>query len=399
MHLRASVKINLCYIATINETADIPICRPVSSRRLNRISPTHSLSWLGARKERLTVKSFIERVVLSNAPGKLLQTGLVALPPLVVVAVGLLSPALAPYLGPLICFPAVALAAALFGWRHGLAAVALFGMAEVLFQLPRGPGQMAPGNMAAWDMAAIPMRLAAAAAVTFIVDRLRGLVLDFHHAAECEMIRAAELDHRAKNNLAMVEALARQTQRSGRSGEDFFEAFTPRLQAFARAQDLLRKSQWQGATLPSLAHEALRPFADHPGLRIDGPECPLPGRACMPLVLALHELATNASKYGALSCPGGMVDLFWSAHPTGSWVEIDWQERNGPIVTKPKRRGLGSRLLARGYPGLVVDHQFNREGVRCIMRLNCTSPGAVAASLSTAGDHVSRQSQRRNNFS
>lgn len=399
MHLRASVKINLCYIATSNEAADIPICRQVSSRRLNRTSPTLSLFRLGARKERLTVKSFIKRVVLANAPGKLFQTGLVALPPLVALVVGAVSPVPASYLGSLICFPAVALAAALFGWRHGLVAAFLFGMVEIHFRSSRGGGAFSFGNMAPWDMAAILLLLVAAGAVALIIDRLRSLVLDSHHVAECEMIRAAELDHRSKNNLAMVEALARQTQRSGKSVEDFFEAFTPRLQAFARAQDLLRKSHWHGATLPSLAHEALRPFADHPGLRIAGPESRLPARACMPLVLALHELATNASKYGALSCPGGRVDLFWSAHPTGSWVELDWQERNGPLVTKPKRRGLGSRLLTRGYPGLAVDHQFNREGVRCIMRLDCTSPGDVAIAASLAEDHFSRHPERRVNFS
>lgn len=345
------------------------------------------------------MKSFIKRVVLAKVPERLLQTGLLALPTLVALIVGAVSPAPASYLGSLICFPAVALSAALFGLRHGLAAAGLFGMVEIYFRLSLGSGVFALGNMAPWDLAAILLFLIAAGAVAFIIDRLRGLVLEFHHVAECEIIRAAELDHRSKNNLAMIEALARQTQRSGKSVEDFFEAFTPRLRAFSRAQDLLRKSHWRGAMLPSLAHEALRPFADHPGLRIVGPEAQLPARACMPLVLALHELATNASKYGALSCPGGRVDLFWSANPTGSWVEMDWQERHGPLVTKPKRRGLGSRLLTRGYPGLVVDHQFNREGVRCIMRLDCSSPGAVATAPSVAGDYFSRHPERRVNFS
>jgi PAS domain S-box-containing protein len=152
-----------------------------------------------------------------------------------------------------------------------------------------------------------------------------------------------ESHHRIKNILGLVQAVARQT--AARGSERFVESFTQRIQALAANHDLLVQSQWQGADVEDLVRVQLAHFADLVGSRIavHGPRLRLNSAAAQALGLAVHELATNASKYGALSTDSGHVDVDWRSDAHS--FAISWTERGGPPVQPPARRGFGSTVV------------------------------------------------------
>ncbi len=152
-----------------------------------------------------------------------------------------------------------------------------------------------------------------------------------------------EVNHRAKNMLSLVQAIARQT--AAREPEGFIGCFTERIQALAANQDLLIRNEWQGVDVEDLVRAQLAHFADLVGSRIavGGPKVHLNAAAAQAIGLALHELATNAGKYGALSVPCGHVDVCWRAD--GDIFAMNWTERNGPPVSHPERRGFGSTVI------------------------------------------------------
>jgi PAS domain S-box-containing protein len=152
-----------------------------------------------------------------------------------------------------------------------------------------------------------------------------------------------EVSHRAKNMLSLVQAIARQT--AGREPEDFIGRFTQRIQALAANQDLLVRNKWQGVDTEDLVRAQLAPFADLIASRIavHGPKLRLNAAAAQAVGLALHELATNAGKYGALSTDAGRVDVGWRIR--GDIFAMSWIERDGPPVRPPERRGFGSTVI------------------------------------------------------
>jgi two-component sensor histidine kinase len=153
----------------------------------------------------------------------------------------------------------------------------------------------------------------------------------------------AELDHRVKNVLAAVQALAQQTAKRTTSLDAFLQTFGGRLKAMASANELLTAARWRGAAIDHLAAAELGALA--PGQTSwEGPDLFLTPRAANALSLALHELATNAVKFGALSIESGHVSLRWSARASGGF-ELIWTESGGPTVAAPARRGFGSTLL------------------------------------------------------
>jgi two-component sensor histidine kinase len=172
-------------------------------------------------------------------------------------------------------------------------------------------------------------------------------------AEEHQAVLVAELNHRVKNMLASVQSVADQTLRS--SGTDphrFSEDFRGRLRSLARAHDLLTQVGWVEAELDEVLRVALAPWQNAEGqIRLEGGgRFVVSPRQAQALVMALHELATNAAKYGALSVPGGYIRLRREAAPDGR-VEILWREIGGPrIAGPPQRRGFGTRLLERGLP-------------------------------------------------
>lgn len=170
-------------------------------------------------------------------------------------------------------------------------------------------------------------------------------VTDQRAEAEHREVLLAELDHRVKNVLATVQALATQSARRTRSTDGFLSAFSGRLKAMASAHELLTATRWRGAGLTHIATAELGGLA--PGqARWAGPELILTPRAANAVSLALHELATNAVKYGALSSEAGRVEVVWRRTPDGGF-RLDWTERNGPQVKAPERRGFGSTLLEK----------------------------------------------------
>jgi PAS domain S-box-containing protein len=183
-----------------------------------------------------------------------------------------------------------------------------------------------------------------------------------------------ELTHRSKNMLAVIQAMARQTARHAGSTEGFLDQFGARLQALATAHDLLVQESWHGVSLHELARTQLGFCADGAGPQvvIDGPGILLKPEVAQDLGLALHELATNAAKYGALSVPAGRVSITWSRLPQaeGHGVEIVWSESGGPAVPPPARRGFGSLVIERNLARALdadVALAFAADGVRCRM--------------------------------
>lgn len=166
---------------------------------------------------------------------------------------------------------------------------------------------------------------------------------------ERQAFLAAELNHRVKNNLAAVQAIANQTLQWTPDPVEFREAFEARVSALGRAHDLLNANAWQAADLHELLERSLEAAAGT--VRFEGPDTPvlvLPERA-MTLAIIFNELATNAAKHGAHSVPGGLVILKWWIQ--GDHVEIRWTEQGGPAVKPPKRQGFGSRILRAGVGG------------------------------------------------
>jgi PAS domain S-box-containing protein len=152
-----------------------------------------------------------------------------------------------------------------------------------------------------------------------------------------------EINHRTKNMLSLVQAIARQT--AAREPEDFIERFTERIQALAANQDLLIRNEWQGVDVEDLARAQLALFADLMGSRITmhGSPIRLNAARAQAIGLALHELATNASKYGALSVATSCIDVGWRLD--GDIFAMSWTESKGPPVSEPKRRGFGSTVV------------------------------------------------------
>ena len=159
-----------------------------------------------------------------------------------------------------------------------------------------------------------------------------------------------ELNHRVKNTLAVLQAIASQTFRGASKTER--DTFDGRLGALAKAHDLLSQEKWAGANAQDVVNRVLEPYAilGSPRLRISGPKVPLtPPRAVM-MSMILHEIATNAAKYGALSNEAGTVSIDWRLvlEPAGERLRLTWIESGGPRVHAPTRKGFGSRLIERG---------------------------------------------------
>lgn len=169
-------------------------------------------------------------------------------------------------------------------------------------------------------------------------------ITDRRRAEETQTLLIGELNHRVKNTLASVQAIATQTLRYTRSPDQFSATFSGRIQALARAHGMLSDRTWQGADLMELVRDQLRIGAVDPSrLKASGPRVQLQPQPSLRLALILHELATNALKYGAFSQSTGEVTLEWSVE--GEQLRLRWQESGGPPVQTPVKRGFGSTLI------------------------------------------------------
>jgi two-component sensor histidine kinase len=186
-----------------------------------------------------------------------------------------------------------------------------------------------------------------------------------------------ELNHRVKNTLATVQSLSVQTFRN--SGDiEAREKFGGRLAALGSTYDILSRTKWEGTTLHDVLAGTLRPFetANRDRIRIDGPEVKLSSRAAVIVSMVIHELATNAAKYGALSSPEGRINVRWDKILDGSGserVNLVWREADGPTVKNPDRKGFGSTLIEKGFAAQLGGHAdltFDSDGLRCTLEFS-----------------------------
>ena len=201
--------------------------------------------------------------------------------------------------------------------------------------------------------------------------RAAGLARDVTQRKENESrqrLMLRELNHRVKNTLATVQSIARQTLRHAASPEVFQERFEDRLLALSQTHNLLTHENWERGSLKALLKQELSPYGKDRVHLLGEQDVHLAPRAVVPLAMALHELTTNAAKYGALSVPSGELTVGWSV--SGSLFEtlrLEWRERGGPpIASRPARQGFGSRLLERGIRAELegqVTLDFKPEGL------------------------------------
>lgn len=188
-----------------------------------------------------------------------------------------------------------------------------------------------------------------------------------------------ELTHRVKNVLAIVQSIISQTWRSAGTHEDFVERVQGRIVALAEAHKLLFASEWAGVDLQELVARELAPYGSGrpERVRLSGPTVTLPANVATSMALVLHELATNASKYGAFSSDAGYVELSWTLDEKGkaNRLKLVWREHDGPPVTPPKDLGFGAGLIRDALPGSKVRHQFDPSGVVCTVEVDLEGEG------------------------
>jgi len=229
------------------------------------------------------------------------------------------------------------------------------------------------------NFAGLVARQIAAAAVNienFEAERERAksagsLTLEIEHRRRIERhqnLLLDELNHRVKNTLATVQAMATQTLKGVEPGPR--DTFLARLFALSSQHDLLTLDNWEGASFEGVLRRALRPWREQGRARfkVEGPAIHLDTKRALALGMAFHELATNAAKYGALSNASGVVKVSWTLEPGGKLLRLRWEEQGGPHVSRPSHRGFGLRLIEHGL-GLeisgTVTMDFREEGLVC----------------------------------
>jgi two-component sensor histidine kinase len=192
-----------------------------------------------------------------------------------------------------------------------------------------------------------------------IVSALQNASSKLHERLNQQRLLARELNHRVKNVLAVVQAIVRRTLADRRMA-DARELIDQRLQALSRAQDLLMRTDWKDVSLKEIMTAELGPFSDR--VTLAGPDLRISGRNVQTLTLLVHELTTNAVKYGALSDENGKVSVSWSAfdEPNGRF-RFRWEERDGPPIRPPKHKGFGTTLLEGAFPELEAKRRLAYE--------------------------------------
>jgi PAS domain S-box-containing protein len=198
-------------------------------------------------------------------------------------------------------------------------------------------------------------------------------ITERRHAEAQRTVLVGELNHRVKNTLATVHAIAAQTLSNSKSIKEGRSAFEARLMALSRAHDLLTQESWEGADLNNVVRKAIEPLDARQGrFHIEGPNVRLAPSAALSFAMALHELATNATKYGALSNEQGHVSVTWQFKGGGEErrLHMRWTEQGGPPVVAPSRKGFGSLLVGRALPqelGGKVQIDYRSSGLVCMI--------------------------------
>jgi len=213
-------------------------------------------------------------------------------------------------------------------------------------------------------------------------------------AAEYQNLLIAELDHRVKNVLARVVAVVHSTRESSHSMTELVEKLEGRIHSMADTHSLLSRGRWQGVGLVDVVRHELAPYAKAGNTLVDGPDVVMTADATQVVAMVVHELVTNAAKYGALSTLNGKVSVHWDRRFNGNpepelWIE--WQENGGPPAVIPTREGYGSSVIRNLIPyelGGTVDLAYTTSGVRCKIEIPCEqATGSDLSSGLFTGSH------------
>jgi two-component sensor histidine kinase/DNA-binding response OmpR family regulator len=217
-----------------------------------------------------------------------------------------------------------------------------------------------------------------------VLVRLSGVTTDVTDRKEAEdrqVLLAREVDHRAKNTLAVVQAIVRLARRD--SVEDYSRAIEGRIAALAQTHELLSQSRWEGASIERLAEDEMAPYRGEARSRVTmtGPSLLLRPEQAQVAALTLHELATNAAKYGSLSVEAGQVDINWTTDD--GLLILNWTERGGPAVSKPKKGGFGTKIISSLGAGNrdKVSFDWRAEGLRFTLQLRYAEPASRPAEI------------------
>jgi two-component sensor histidine kinase len=236
----------------------------------------------------------------------------------------------------------------------------------VSVSLPRSEVYASAWSRLLWRSIAAALIIAMLAALTAVAAR--------QARREASLVR--ELEHRVKNMLAVVTALVDRARDDTQSHQAFMASLRGRIDSMARSQTLLSQSRWRGVNFADLVQAELAPYATGTNTHLEGPPVYLAPEATHGMAMVVHELTTNAAKYGALSRPGGRVSVRWAVspdHSPGTVLKVQWNETGGPqLAAAPTREGYGSGVIRDLLPyelGGRVDLGFAPEGVHCTIEL------------------------------
>lgn len=214
-------------------------------------------------------------------------------------------------------------------------------------------------------------------------------VTDRRLAEARQLLLAREVDHRARNALAVVQAIVRLTRAS--TQETYIAAVEGRIHALAQAHTLLSETRWQGAHIERIVGEEMAPYrgANNSRVKIAGPAMFLPPEKAQNLALALHELATNSAKYGALSAARGIVEVSWKAQ--SGMVNLHWEESGGPATSQPTSQGFGTKIMNASIKhqlGGNVAWDWRTSGLHCTLQIPMGRDGSFADDPAAGGDQT-----------
>jgi two-component sensor histidine kinase len=258
-------------------------------------------------------------------------------------------------------FPAILVATLIAGTAAGLLTMVLGALISwYIFVPPR----FSMSVLRTEDLVSLGLFFFAALAIVWIADRYRAVLRRLDEEEAYRRVVVEELGHRVKNKLATVYAILRHELRGHR---DVWESAAGRLRALSAADDFLVAGDGEGVGLDQIIDLELAPYGSA-SVNKRGAPLTLSGKLPSVLSLIVHELATNAAKYGALSAPNGVIDISWAQD--GDDIVLDWRERDGPPVTAPAKRSFGTNLIERSLGAFqgTAKVEFAAAGVVCRMR-------------------------------
>ncbi|MGN6570222.1 MAG: sensor histidine kinase [Pseudolabrys sp.] len=267
-------------------------------------------------------------------------------------------------------FPAVLVASLVGGTAAGLAALV---MSAVTAWYAFVPPRFSLAGLSYEHVVSLGLFFLAALAIVWIADRYRALLRRLDEEEAYRKVVVEELGHRVKNKLATVYAILRHELRGHR---DVWDSAAGRLRALSAADDFLIAGDGEGVAIEQILDLELAPYGSA-SINKRGAPLMLSGKLPSVLSLIVHELATNAAKYGALSAPNGVIDIAWAED--GDDIVVDWRERDGPAVIAPAKRSFGTNLIERSLAAFkgTAAIDFAPGGVVCRMRFPKTVSGGL----------------------